>query len=287
MAAVVWKGFVSFGLVSFPVRLQAAAREKPVRFHMLHKKDGSRLKEVFYCVAENKPVERADITRGYEVSKDEYVVIDPAELEKIAPKTAKVMDILQFVEQEQLDPVFFDKSYHVLPDGDVTKPYALLREAMKKDQKFGIAKVAMHNREHIVVLRPSGSELMAHTMFFVDEIQKADVKTAAEKLSEKEIRLASQLIDSLTAKFQPEQFHDEYQESVKRLIEQKQKGERVRGVKHQRPREVVNILDALQKSLAANQEKEKPASRPDTAGTKPPDCTTSAASCGNIKTIAP
>ena len=178
MAAVVWKGFVSFGLVSFPVRLQAAAREKPVRFHMLHKKDASRLKEVFYCVAENKPVERDDITRGYEVSKDEYVEIDPAELEKIAPKTAKVMDILQFVAQDQLDPVFLDKSYHVLPDGDVIKPYALLREAMKKDQKFGIAKVAMHNREHIVILRPSGNELMAHTMFFVDEIQKVDVKRA-------------------------------------------------------------------------------------------------------------
>ena len=158
--------------------------------------------------------------------------------------------------------MFLDKSYHVLPDGDVTKPYALLREAMKKDQKFGIAKVAMHNREHIVVLRPSGSELMLHTMFFADEIQKADLKASPEKFSDKEIRLASQLIDSLTAKFQPEQFHDEYQENVKRLIEQKQKGERVRGVKHERPREVVNILEALQKSLAANQGKEKPASRP-------------------------
>jgi len=262
MPSTVWKGFVSFGLVSFPVRLQAAAREKPVRFHMLHKKDLSRLKEVFYCRAEDKPVSREDITRGYEVSKDEYVVVDPAELEKIAPKTAKVMDILQFVDQDQFDPVFLDKSYHVLPDGGVTKPYALLREAMKKHQKFGIAKMAMHNREHIVVLRPSGSELMLHTMFFVDEIQKADLKASAEKFSDKEIRLASQLIDSLTAKFKPEQFHDEYQENVKRLIEQKQKGERVRGVKHERPREVVNILEALQKSLAANQGKEKPASRP-------------------------
>ena len=261
MPSTVWKGFVSFGLVSFPIRLQAAAREKPVRFHMLHKKDHSRLKEVFYCRAEDKPVSREDITRGYEVSKDEYVVVEPAELEKIAPKTAKVMDILQFVEQQEFDPVFLDKSYHVLPDGDVIKPYALLREAMKKHQKFAIAKVAMHNREHIVVIRPSGSELMLHTMFFVDEIQKADVKAGAEKFSDKEMRLASQLIDSLTAKFKPEQFHDEYQEDVKRLIEQKQKGERVRGVKHERPREVVNILEALQKSLAANPGKEKPGSR--------------------------
>lgn len=262
MAATVWKGFVSFGLVSFPVRLQAAAREKPIRFHMLHKKDGSRLKEVFYCRAEDKPVGRDDIVKGYEVSKDEYVMVDPAELEKIAPKTAKVMDILQFVEAEQFDPVFLDKSYHVLPDGDLTKPYALLREAMKKHRKFAIAKVAMHNREHIVVLRPSGNGLMLHTLFFVNEIQTADVKTGSPKFSDKEIRLASQLIDSLTAQFQPEQFHDEYQKNVQQLIEQKRKGEHVRGVKHERPPQIVNILDALQKSLAANQAKQKPAARP-------------------------
>src|SRR5689334_22446664 len=119
MPAVVWKGFVSFGLVSFPVRLQAAARETPIRFHMLHKQDLSRLKEVFYCRAEDRPLDKEDIVKGYEVSKDEYVVVDQEELNKIAPKTAKVMDILQFVKAGEFDPLFMDKSYHVLPDGDV------------------------------------------------------------------------------------------------------------------------------------------------------------------------
>lgn len=261
MAAVVWKGFISFGLVSFPVRLQAAARNKPVRFHMLHKKDLSRINEVFFCQVEDKPLQRDDIVKGYEVSKDEYVVVDQAELDKIAPKTAKVMDILQFVKAEELDPVYLDTSYHVLPDGDVTKPYALLREAMQDRKQYAIAKVAMHNREHIVVLRPSGNELMLHTMFFADEIHKVDVKAPRERFSDKELKLASQLIDTLTAKFQPEKFHDEYRENVARLIEQKQKGETVRAVKQERPTRVVNILEALQKSLSEKQRPAKTAPR--------------------------
>jgi len=259
MAAAVWKGFISFGLVSFPVRLQTAAREKPIRFHMLHKKDLARLKEVFYCREENKPVEREEIARGYEISKDKYVLVEPSELEKIAPKSSKVMDILQFVKADEFDPVYMDKSYRVVPDGGVTKPYALLRESMKENKQFAIAKISMHNREHIVVVRPSGGELMLHTMFFVDEIQRVEVKAGPEKFSEKEMRLASQLIETLTAKFQPEKFHDEYRENLKQLIDQKQNGERVRGVKHEKPARVVNILEALQKSLAESHNKEKAA----------------------------
>lgn len=261
MAATVWKGFVSFGLVSFPVRLMPAAREKPVRFHLLHKKDDSRLKEVLYCIKEDKPVARGEITKGYEVSKDEYVVVSDKELQEIAPKTAKVMDILQFVNADELDPVYMNKSYHLVPDGDVTKPYALLREAMKKQKQFAVAKIAMHNREHVVILRPSGNELVLHTMFFEDEIQKADIKMGPQKFSEKEIKLATQLIDTLTGKFEPEKFHDEYRERVEQLIEQKQKGARVHVAKPEKPRPVVNILDALQKSLAESKAKAKPAAK--------------------------
>lgn len=258
MPAVVWKGFVSFGLVSFPVRLFAAARSKAVQFHMLHKKDLSRVKEVFYCQAEDKPLRREDIVKGYEVSKDEYVVVDDAELARIAPKSAKVMDILQFVQADELDPVYMDKSYHVLPDGDVLKPYVLLCAALEKRRQFGIAKLSMHNREYIVVLRPAGEELMLHTMFFADEIQKVEVKATA-KVSEKELKLASQLMDTLSGKFQPEKFHDEYRANVERLIEQKQKGERVRATKYERPRAAVNILEALQKSLAESKAGTRPA----------------------------
>lgn len=252
MAATVWKGFVSFGLVSFPVRLLVAARDKSIRFHLLHKKDLSRVKEVYFCQTEDKPLEREDLVKGFEVSKDEYVVVDQSELDKIAPKTAKVMDILEFVKAEDFDAVFLDKSYHVIPDGNVFKPYALLREAMKQRGQYAIAKVAMHNREHIVVIRPDGKELMLHTMFFANEIQQVAVKTGAEKFSAKELTLAGQLIDTLAGKFDPAKFHDEYQDNLQRLIEQKQKGERVTVSKREKPAPVVNILDALRKSLADN-----------------------------------
>jgi DNA end-binding protein Ku len=257
LAATVWKGFISFGLVSFPIRLQVAAREKPIQFHLLHKKDMSRVKEVYFCQVEDKPLKREELVRGFEVSKDEYVVVEQADLDRIAPKTAKVMEIVQFVKADEFDPLLLDKSYHAMPDGDVTKPYALLREAMKQRGQYAIAKLAMHNREHVVVLRPDGKELMLHTMFFADEVQGADVKTGTEKFSAQEMKLAGQLIDTLTGKFDLGKFHDEYKDNLAHLIEQKQKGEPVTVVKVEKPAPVVNILDALRKSLAEN----KPAER--------------------------
>jgi DNA end-binding protein Ku len=149
----------------------------------------------------------------------------------------------------------------VLPDGDVTKPYALFREAMKERGQYAIAKVAMHNREHIVVMRPDGNELMLHTMFFSDEIQQVQVKTGPEKFSPKELKLAGQLIDTLSAKFDPKKFHDEYKTNLQKLIDQKQKGERVTVSKSEKPAVVVNILEALRKSLAENKSEAKPKAR--------------------------
>jgi DNA end-binding protein Ku len=259
MAAVVWKGFVSFGLVSFPVRLYAAARNKSVQFHMLHKKDLSRLKEVFYCREEDKPVDREDIVKGFEVAKDEYVVVDQDELNKIAPRTAKVMDILQFVKEDEFDPVYMDKSYHMVPDGEISKSYSLLLEVMKKQRQFAIAKVAMHNREHLAVLRPAEKEMMLHTMFFANEVQASPVNLGqTPKFSAKEIQLATQLIEALTEPFEPEKFHDEYEENVEKLIEQKRKGKAVKGTAFKRPAPVVNIVEALQRSLAANEKSSTP-----------------------------
>jgi len=258
LATTVWRGFVSFGLVSFPVRLQVAAREKSIHFHLLHKKDLSRVKEVYFCQGEDKPLKREDLVKGYEVSQGEYVVVEQSDLDKIAPKTAKVMDVLEFVKADDFDPVFLDKSYHVIPDGDVTKPYALFREAMKQRGQYAIAKVALHNREHVVVIRPDGEELMLHTMSFANEIQRVEVKNGSEKFSAKELKLAGQLIDTLTEKFDPNKFHDEYQTNLGRLIEQKQKGERVTVSKSEKPAPVVNIVEALRKSLAENKLVSKP-----------------------------
>jgi DNA end-binding protein Ku len=251
MPATVWKGFISFGLVSIPVRLHVAARNKTLPFHMLHKKDHSRIKEVFYCREEDKPLDREDIVKGYEVAKNEYVVIEDEELKKIAPPTARVMEILQFVKASQVDPLFFDKSYHVAPDATVTRPYALLLEAMTQTKYYGVAKVAMHNREHIVILRPSGNELVLHTMFFVNEIHQAESgELTRSAFKAKELELATRLIETLADKFKPEQYEDEYQANIERLVEQKRKGEKVKAAPKPRKAPVIDLMQALQRSLS-------------------------------------
>jgi len=171
MPGTVWKGHLTFGLVSFPVRLFSAARAETVHFHMLHKKDLSRVKEVWYCAEEDKPIGRSDIVKGYEVSKGEYVVVEDYELKKIAPPTASTMEILQFVDSAEVDPIFFKSSYYVAPDERVSKPYALLMAALADTKHEAIAKIAMHNREHLVLIRPAEGGLMLHTLYWTKPLR--------------------------------------------------------------------------------------------------------------------
>jgi DNA end-binding protein Ku len=252
MPATVWKGYLSFGLVSFPIRLFAAARPEPIRFHLLHKKDLSRVKEVYYCALEDKPLDRAEIVKGYESGKDEYVVIEPGELKKIAPPTASVMEILQFARMEEIDPILLQNSYYVAPERALSRPYALLLEAMRQTKYNAIAKIAMHGREHVAVLRPSGQGIVLHTMFFVEELHAmSQVKpAAAERFDAKELALAKRLIETLAAPFRPEQYHDEYKRRVQELIEKKQKGQKITPAKQPRKAPVIDIMTALQQSLA-------------------------------------
>ena len=251
MASSVWKGYLTFGLVSFPIRLTAAARPETVQFHMLHAKDESRIKEVWYCADENRPVKREDIVKGYEYEKGQYVVVQDDELKKIAPPTAKTMDILQFVKAAEVDPVFLEKSYYVIPEETVSKPYWLLLKAMSDTKYYAIAKVSMHAREHIVIIRPTGDGMVLHTMYYVNELRKANQATgrANDKFNQKEMDLAKRLIETLASPFKPEEYHDQYRENIERLIEQKLKGEKITPVKQPKVAPVVNILDALQRSL--------------------------------------
>lgn len=252
MPATVWKGYLSFGLVSFPIRLYAAARPQPVRFHMLHKKDLSRIHEVFYCAAEDKPVEREDIVKCYEYEKNRYVVVEPDELKKIAPPTATAMEILQFVRIDEIDPIFFETSYYVAPEESVSKPYGLLFEAMKATQYDALAKIAMHGREHIVILRPAERGIVLHTMFFESELQKSNkaAPLSAKKFGKKELDLARKLIETLAGPFEPQTFHDEYKENVEKLIESKRDGKKIAAVKQPRKAPVIDLMQALQRSLA-------------------------------------
>jgi len=252
MPATVWKGYLTFGLVSFPIRLFAAARPEPVHFHLLHKKDLSRVKEVMYCAAEDKPLERSDLVKGYEYQKNKYVVIEPEDLEKIAPSTATAMEILQFVRIEEVDPIFFEKSYYVSPEEAVSRPYSLLLEAMRQTKYDAVAKVAMHGREHIVILRPAEHGIVLHTMYFVDELHQANEAgvTRPAKFDKKEMDLAKRLIETLAGAFKPEVYHDEYKKNVEELIEKKRKGQKVTPIKQPKKAPVIDLMQALQQSLS-------------------------------------
>jgi DNA end-binding protein Ku len=251
MPATVWKGYLSFGLVSFPIRLFAAARPEPLHFHMLHKPDASRIKEVWYCAQENTPVEKSEIVKAYEYSKGKYVVVEEDELKKVAPPSATAMEILQFVKADEVDPIYFEKSYYVGPEEAASKPYGLLLKAMVDTGYYAVAKVAMHSREHIVIIRPAEGTLVLHTMYFANELHAANKApgVANTKFAAKEMDLAKRLIDTLASPFKPEQYQDEYRKNVERLIEQKRKGREITAVPQPKPTKVVDILDALKRSL--------------------------------------
>jgi DNA end-binding protein Ku len=254
MPAIVWKGYISFGLVSFPVRLFSAARAEAVHFHMLHRKDLSRVKEVWYCAEENKPIDRSDIVKGYETSKGEYVVVEDDELKSVAPATAGTMDIIQFVREAEVDPIYFERSYYVAPGDNVGKPYALFLNALKDTKYNAIAKVSMHGREDVVLIRAAEDGLILHTLFYADELHQANKQKAPAKTNatRKELDLATQLIKQLAGPFKPDEFKDTYRENVEKLIDQKKKGKKVTVEAKPRRAPVIDLMEALKKSLKSS-----------------------------------
>ncbi|MGA8581308.1 MAG: Ku protein, partial [Bryobacteraceae bacterium] len=209
------------------------------------------------CQAEDKPVPRSELVKGYEYEKDRYVVIDDEDIKKVAPKTAKVMEILEFVKAADVDPVYLESSYYVAPDEGGEKPYALLFQAMRESKYFALAKVAMHNREHVIVLRPGAKGILSHTMFYQDEIRQVDeFRTDTSLVKDKELDMAKMLITSLEAEFEPQKYHDSYRENLRQMIEAKIEGKKVVETPEAHIAPVIDIMEALKKSLA---EKRKPA----------------------------
>jgi len=253
MASTVWKGHLTFGLVSFPVKLYSAARSESISFNQLHKHDGSRIKQVLFCQAEDKAIPRSEIVKGFEYEKDRYVVIEDEEIKKVAPASAKVMEILEFVKSDEVDPIYLETSYYLAPDEAGEKPYALLFEALKNTGRVGVAKIAMHNREHIVILRPGQNGVLMHTMYFSHEIRKVDeFRTDLSLVKEKELALATNLLEALAASFEPEKYTDEYRDNLLRMIEQKKAGQEVIATPEApQQSKVVDIMEALKASLAA------------------------------------
>jgi DNA end-binding protein Ku len=267
MASTVWKGHLTFGLVSFPVKLYSAARSESISFNQLHKHDGSRVKQVLYCQAEDKPIPRSEIVKGFEYEKDRYVVIEDEEVKKVAPPSAKVMEILEFVQTDQVDPIYLETSYYMAPDDAGEKPYALLFDALKKSGRVGVAKIAMHNREHIVILRPGRNGVLLHTMYYSHEIRQVDeFRTDLSLVKEKELALATSLIEALAADFEPEKYTDNYRDNLLKMIEAKKEGQEVVATPQPQQAKVVDILEALKASLAAAK---KPAASETEAAAEP------------------
>ncbi|MFZ3210906.1 MAG: Ku protein [Terriglobales bacterium] len=262
MAASVWSGYLTFGLISMPVRLFSAARSSNVQFNMLHRTDHVRIKQQLYCPKDERVVSRDEIVKGYEYEKGEYVVIDPADIKKIEPKTTKAMEILEFVKSSQIDPVYFESSYYLVPEEAGWRPYALLTRALEESEYVAIAKLSMHNREYTVFLRPMNGGLMLHTMYYENEVRQVDQfgKTDGVELKDAEVKVAHQLVEALAADFDPKKYHDTFEENVKKLIQAKLEGKEVAAV--EKPRKlapVVDIMAALKESLA--QIPKKPAQR--------------------------
>src|SRR5271166_2211764 len=198
MAASVWSGHLTFGLISMPVRLFSGARSSGISFNMLHRPDKVRVKQQYICPVENVVVDRSEIVKGYEFRKDEYIVIEPEEIKKIEPQTAKTMEILEFVKASDVDPVYFESSYYMLPEEAGRRPYALLTKALEESEYVAIAKITMHNREYTVFLRPHEGGAFVQVMSFAAEVRRVKAVVASNvDLKLAEIKLAQERSEEL------------------------------------------------------------------------------------------
>src|SRR5256885_9846357 len=244
MAASVWSGYLTFGLISIPVRLFSGARSSSISFNQLHRDDLHRVKQQLICALDNKVLERSEIVKGYEYRKNEYVVIEPEEIKQIEPQTAKNMEILEFVKATEVDPVYFDSSYYMMPEEAGRRPYALLTKALEESEYVGIAKLTMHNREYTVFLRPHKGGMMLHTMYYSDEVRELENFGAPDvELKEAEVKVANQLIQALAGGWDPDKYHDTFQENLKRLIETKLEGGKVAEV--EKPKKIAPVVDLM------------------------------------------
>lgn len=258
MANQVWSGHLNFALVSIPIRLTPAARAQGISFNMLHRDDLSRIKQQLICPeclddhGNPQVIQRSEIVKGFEYEKNQYVVIEPEDIKKIEPKTSKVMQILEFVDASEVDPVYFDASYYLTPEEAGVSAYKLLVKAMEFGKYYGVAKLFMHNREHTVIIRQSGELLMLHTMFYQSEVRVVkEFDNSKEEPKIEEVDAAMKLIVAMTTTWDPNKYYDGFQEELKNMIKDKLEGKEVTKLPEPpKPKPVPNIMDAINKSLA-------------------------------------
>jgi DNA end-binding protein Ku len=261
MARAIWSGAVTFGLVNVPVKLFTAVAQKDVRFHMLHAKDGSRIRMKRFCEKEDKEVPYDEIVKGYEVSKGRYVALSPEELEKYDPKATRTVEIRDFVDLADIDPVYYDATYFLVPEKTASKAYRLLHDAMQRTKKVAIGTFVLRTRESLCCIRPLEDALALSTMNRADEVIPVSSVELPEapKPAERELAMAEQLVESLSAPFQPERYPDVHRERVLELVQKKAEGETIEAPEREEaPAKVVSLADALSASLAAARDRGAP-----------------------------
>jgi DNA end-binding protein Ku len=251
MASTTWRGHLSFGLVSIPLKLYPAARAKRVEFHQVHRVCRTRLRRPLFCPTCNRIVKNDEVVKGYEFEKGQYLLLEDQEIRKLEPETGGTMEITEFVPLEEVDPLYFESSYLGIPDPSGAKAYRLLVEALDRAAKVGLAKVAMHQREYLVIIRARDKGLTLHTMYFADEIREvADYGHVGAPVKPQEMKLAAELIESLSAHFKPEKYKDDYRERVQALVDAKLKGRKTPVAAERKPAPVIDMMEALKRSLA-------------------------------------
>ena len=251
MPRSIWNGVISFGMVSIPVKLYTATEDKDISFRQLHKEDGARLKQLRWCPEHERAVEWDEVVRGYEYAKDEYVVMTEEDFEKLPLPSKQTVELAAFVNAEQIDPIYYQKTYYLEPDEKGVKPYALLMQALKDKNLTGIAKIAVRNKEQLCALRPMDGALVLETLFYPDEIREVPSEIPEQKFTKAEMKMAHALIDLLEQDFDPAQFQDEYRAALQQVIDAKLDGIEVSAPEIARPAKVTDLMTALKASVAA------------------------------------
>lgn len=274
MARGIWSGIITFGLVNIPVKLTTVVRKREIHFHQLHKKDNVRVRYKLVCPVEGKEISRDEIVRGYEIAPDQYVVVEDEELEAVAPEAGRTIDILRFVDLHDIDPIYFDRPYYMLPDKNSGKAYPLFVEALEQAGKVGICKFVMREKEYLAALRALDGVICCEILHFGEEVtMPKDLADRPEqaKVNDRELAIAQQLIDALTGAYDPMEFKNEYIERVEEMIERKAEGEEVVTQPNvdRRPAKVVDLMEALEQSLKGAKKAGEPAKAAATAKEEP------------------
>ena len=252
MPRALWKGAVSFGMVTIPIKLYTATEEKDIAFNQLHKTDGVRIKMQRYCPEDEEVLELSDIVKGYEISPGNYVVMEPEDFEKVPVNTTHTVEITDFVPMDQIDPIYYQKTYYIEPDKVGMKPFALLREVLKDSKLVALAKVTLRQKEQLCTLRVYEDVIALETMFYPDEIRSAEGLDAPGKvdISEKEMQMAKSLVEMLKGDFEPEKYQDNYREALIELINKKSEGQEITKPKLAAGK-VTDLMEALRASVEA------------------------------------